>query len=120
MAIFDSIWWLLRNGYFFADGLPDASSRKIALGLMVTAIKDNNFQDNKYGLTYWTDIQTRYDALVQTTRTLDGTISDNVGEKNELKEWIHGVLISLSNVLEGNFPKTYHEQLRKWGFQKEK
>ena len=98
----------------------DASSRKIALGLMVTAIKDYNFEDKKYGLTYWTDIQTRYETLVQTTRTLDGTISYNVGEKNELKEWIHGVLISLSNVLEGNFPKPYHEHLRKWGFQKEK
>jgi hypothetical protein len=105
---------------FFSDGLPDASSRKIALGLMVTAIKTNNFQYKKYGFAYWTDIQTRYEALVQTTRTLDGTISDNVGEKNELKEWIRGVLISLSNVLEGNFPNTYHEQLRKWGFQKEK
>lgn len=56
--------------------------------------------------------------MVQTTRTLDGTVSDNVGEKNELKEWIHGVLISLSNVLEGNFPNTYHEQLRKWVFKK--
>ena len=30
----------------------DASSRKIALGLMVTAIKDYNFEDKKYGLTY--------------------------------------------------------------------
>lgn len=98
----------------------DASSRKIALGLMVTAIKDNNFDDKKYGLAYWTDIQSRYDALVQTTRTLDGTISDNVGQKNVLKEEINEVLVSLINVITGNFPKTYHEQLRRWGFQKEK
>ena len=55
MTLFEGMWWLLENGYFFADGLPDASSRKIALGGMVTAIKDNNFQDKKYGFTYWTD-----------------------------------------------------------------
>ncbi len=111
---------LLENGYFFSDGLPNASSRKIALGLMITAIKANNFDDKKYGLAFWTDIQSRYDELVQTTRTLDGTISDNVGQKNELKEEINEVLVSLINVLTGNFPKTHQEQLRKWGFQKEK
>ena len=98
----------------------DASSRKVALGLMLTAIKDNNFEDRKYGSVYWTDLKDRYDNLVQTSRTLDGTISDNVGDKNVLKEELHEVLISLINVITGNYPKTYHEQLRKWGFQKEK
>ena len=98
----------------------DASSRKVALGLMLTAIKDNNFEDRKYGTVYWTDLKNRYDTLIQTSRALDGTISDNVGDKNVLKEELHEVLISLINVITGNFPKTYHEQLRKWGFQKEK
>ena len=98
----------------------DASRRKVALGLMLTAIKNNNFEDRKYGSVYWTDLKDRYDNLVQTSRTLDGTISDNVGDKNVLKEELHEVLISLINVITGNYPKTYHEQLRKWGFQKEK
>ena len=98
----------------------DASSRKVALGLMLTAIKDNNFEDRKYGTVYWTDLKNRYDTLIQTSRALDGTISDNVGDKNVLKEELHEVLISLINVITGNYPKTYHEQLRKWGFQKEK
>lgn len=98
----------------------DASKRKIALDLMLKGITANNFQTRKYGLTYWTDIKTRYDGLVQTTRDLDGGIADKVGEKNVLKEEIKEVLVSLINVLEGNFPKTYPEQLRKWGFQKEK
>lgn len=107
-----------KNGAF---EIPiDASKRKIALDLMLAGIAANNFQTRKYGLTYWTDIKTRYDALVLTSRTLDGSISDNVGEKNVLKEEIKEVLVSLINVLEGNFPKTYPEQLRKWGFQKEK
>jgi len=98
----------------------DASNRKIALGLMVKGINDNSFQDKKYGLTYWTNIKNRYDELVKSSRDLDGGISDNVGKKNELREWLHGVLISVATVIEGNFPKTYQEQLRKWGFQKEK
>lgn len=87
---------------------------------MFTAIRDNHFEDRKYELAFWTDIKTRYDALVLTSRALDGGISDKVGDKNVLKEELHEILKSITNVLEGNFPKTYHEQLRKWGFQKEK
>lgn len=98
----------------------DASNRKNALDLMIAGIKSNHFETRKYGLAYWTDIKTRYDALVLTSRSLDGSISDNVGEKKVLKEWLNRVLVSLTNVLEGNFPDTYHEQLRKWGFQKDK
>lgn len=98
----------------------DASNRKIALDLMISGIKANHFDAKKYGLAYWEDIKTRYDALVLNSRALDGSISDKVGEKNVLKEEIKEVLVSLINILEGNFPKTYQEQLRKWGFQKEK
>lgn len=98
----------------------DASNRKSALDLMLKGIKDNNFEDRKYGLAFWTDIKTRYDALVKSSRDLDGGISDKVGDKNVLKAELHEILKSITNVLEGNFPRTYHEQLRKWGFQKDK
>lgn len=98
----------------------DASNRKIALELMLKAIKANNFEDRKYGLAFWTDIKTRYDAIVKTSRALDGGISDKVGDKNKLKAEIKEILLSLIDVIKGNFPKTYHQQLRKWGFQKEK
>jgi hypothetical protein len=69
---------------------------------------------------YWTDIQSRFDELIQTTRTLDDTISDNVGQINELKEEINEVLVSRINVITGTFAKMYQEQLHRWGFQKEK
>ncbi|WP_432670118.1 hypothetical protein [Flavobacterium sp. SM2513] len=87
---------------------------------MLKGIKDNSFEDRKYGLAFWTDIKTRYDALVKLSRELDGGISDKVGDKNVLKAELHEILKSIITVLEGNFPRTYHEQLRKWGFQKEK
>jgi hypothetical protein len=110
---------ILKKGNTFE--IPtDASNRAKALDLMLKGIKDNQFENKKYGLAFWTDIKTRYDALVKLSRDLDGGISDYVGEKNLLKEELHEILISLSIVLEGNFPKTYREQLRKWGFQKEK
>ena len=107
-----------KNDTFIIPG--DASNRKIALDLMIAGIQTNQFETRKYGLTYWEDIKVKYDALVLNSRALDGSISDKVGDKNVLKQEIKEVLGSIINVLEGNFPKTYHKQLRKWGFQKEK
>ncbi|WP_432669958.1 hypothetical protein [Flavobacterium sp. SM2513] len=98
----------------------DASNRKAALDLMIKAITINHFEDKKYGLAYWTNIKTKYVAVVKASRDIDGGISDKVGNKNVLKEEIREVLLSIIYVLKGNFPKTHHEQLRKWGFQKEK
>lgn len=110
---------IVKKGASFA--IPkDASKRKSALKLMLKGITANAFEDKKYGLAFWTDIKVKYDELVENARALDGAISDNVGEKNELKEWLTGVLVSINYALKANFPNTHHEQLRKWGFQKEK
>jgi hypothetical protein len=98
----------------------DASNRKIALDLMIQAITANHYEDKKYGLAYWTNLKTRYVAVVKASRGIDGGISDKVGNKNVLKKEIKEVLLSIIYILKGNFPKTYHEQLRKWSFQKEK
>jgi hypothetical protein len=48
---------VVEKWIFFSDELIDASSRKIALDLMLTGIKNNKFDDRKYGLAFWTDIK---------------------------------------------------------------
>jgi hypothetical protein len=98
----------------------DQSNRQDALKLMLEAIESNDFQDKTYGLAYWTGVYTKYVDLVEKGRELDGGISTKVGSKNELKISIKKGLNALINVLKGNYPDTYKQELRQWGFQKDK
>lgn len=98
----------------------DQSNREDSLTLLLEALLNNGLQDRTYGTTYWTDIKTRYVDLVNQARALDGGISQKVGDKNELKSDIKKVLNSLINVLQGNYPDTYKQELRLWGLQKDK
>ena len=98
----------------------DQSNREDALTLMLSGLRTHDMEDRIYGRTYWTDIRDRYIALVVQGRALDGGISDKVGDKNVLKKELKIVLNSIVNVIKGNFPDTYKQELRKWGLQKEK
>jgi hypothetical protein len=98
----------------------DQSNREDSLTLMLEAIDANDFSDRTYGKTYWSDIKARYVALVKQARALDGGISKKVGNKNELKSSIKKGMNALINILQGNYPETYKQELRLWGFQKDK
>lgn len=98
----------------------DQSKREDALTLMLEAIENNEFQDRTYGLDYWTGVKNKYVDLVIQARALDSGISTKVGNKNELKKNIKKGLNAIINVLKGNFPDTYKQEIRSWGFQKEK
>ena len=102
---------IIRVGNGFK--LPvDNDNRSKSLKLMVEAIVNNGFTDNKYGKDYWTKIKTQFDELLGITTATDATISENVGDKK--------VLNALINVIKGNYPDTSKQELRTWGFQKEK
>lgn len=98
----------------------DQNSRSEALGLMVKAIDANGFNDKTYGKTYWTDIKTQFDALLLAASTTDGTVSNKVGDKNELKKGLKKALNAIVLSVKANYPDTYKQELRAWGFQKEK
>ena len=117
-------------GYYPAFGISyfsnkyalpvDQSNREDSLTLMLEAIESNNLQDRTYGLAYWTGIKNNYVNLVTQARALDGGISQKVGNKNDLKMKIKKSLNAIINVLQGNYPDTYKQELRLWGFQKDK
>lgn len=98
----------------------DHDERKAALELLIPSLTVHGFQTNLFGLTYWTDLQTRYNNYLAQSITIDGSVSEKVGDKNLLKKEIKKVLNSLLRVLEGNYPDNHKNVKRTWGFQKEK
>lgn len=98
----------------------DQNRRLAALKLMVSGIKKHEFEDRKYGLAFWTDIMTNYETLLSQSSTLDGDISVKVGEKNMIKKRLKKGLSAIVLGLKCNYPDTYKQELRNWGFQKEK
>ena len=98
----------------------DRNVRKNVLENIIPAISLHGFQNNKYGLAYWTDLSHRYTTLVGLAVTTDGTVSTKVSTKNVLKKDIKKTLNALINLIKANYPETYKGELRAWGFQKEK
>lgn len=105
------------NAYIFPK---DQNTRSASLQLMITAIAANGFGTKEYGTTFWTNIKTQYDALLNSASTTDSTVSTKVGDKKVLKTDLKKVLNSLILAIKANYPDTYQNELRSWGFQKEK
>lgn len=98
----------------------DRNQRKAALGLMVKAIAEDGFGDEEYGSSFWKAIQADYTASVDAAGANAGTVSEKVATKKMQKRGIRKVLKALRRALEANYPDTYREMLRKWGWQKER
>ena len=98
----------------------DNDRRRLALQQMLLGIDSNELNDKTYGKTYWTDIKTRFEQLFSKSRDADSQSKDHVGNKAEQRIMIRKVLNALIALLKANYPDTYKDELRKWGFQKEK
>ena len=98
----------------------DQNNRSEALALMVNSISANGFDDKTYGKDYWLDIQSQFNELLVSASNTDSTVSNKVGDKNTLKKELKRALNSIVLVIKGNYPDTYKQELRTWGFQKEK
>jgi hypothetical protein len=115
------------KSYYAAFGIEkgaryprDQNSRSAALKLTIEAIAANGFGTKEFGTAFWTGIKTQYDALLTTASNTDSTVSTKVGDKNALKVELKKALNSIILVIKGNYPDTYKQELRNWGFQKEK
>jgi len=98
----------------------DRNKRLAALQLNVKAFADHGFEDKKYGLAYWQDILTRYEAALKLSVTTDSSVANLVSAKNEHRKQIRKTLNALIHIIKGNYPDTYASVLREWGFHKEK
>ena len=98
----------------------DQNSRSAALTLMINAIAVNDFGTKEYGTDFWTDIKARYDVLLTNATTTDSQVASKVGDKNILKKDLKKGLNAVVLAIKANYPDNYKEELRNWGFQKEK
>lgn len=98
----------------------DRNERLTNLDLMVAAINNEGFTSNTYGDAYWQNVRSNYTNLLTQAETTDSTVSGKVGTKNQLKKEIKKVLNALVLVIKANYPDTWKQELRVWGFQKEK
>ena len=106
-----------KKGYTLPQ---DRNSRNTALSMLLTGIDTHNFTTMTYGKSYWQPIVTQYSQLLLQSQQTDSSISQNVGNKNYVKEQIREVLDALVLLIKANYPNTYKNELRNWGFQKEK
>jgi hypothetical protein len=100
----------------------DRNERVTALQLMIDGCNTEGFNVPiiAYGASYWTTVKGNYEALVNAVGSIDSNVSGKVGTKNTLKKEIKKTLNALIMVLRGNYPDTWKNELRVWGFQKEK
>lgn len=97
----------------------DRNNRNSSLKLMADAIQADGFAGEEYGKDFWAAMQTDYAAALQLASNTTGDISGKVATKNQQKQAIKKVMKSLRLVLEGNYPDTYPEVYRLWGWKKE-
>lgn len=106
----------VNNNYFIPS---DYEGRKEALSLMSAAVKEH-FENKEYGFEFWNDIEQKYIVLADQSGTLSGQISVDVGTKNQLKKEVVLGLNALIKCIQANYPTTWKQELRNWGFQKER
>ncbi len=97
----------------------DRDDLKVSLNSMAAAIAADGFGDEEYGNMFWQDLNTAYNTAFMAAKNTDGSVSQKVGAKEAGKEYIVKVLNALIHLLQANYPDTYEEELRAWGFQKE-
>lgn len=97
----------------------DHSERNQKLSMMGEAITANGFSAKTYGTAFWTATKTAYNDALTGANNTDGSVSAAVGTKNQQKAQINKVMVALRYVLRGNYPDTYAEVYRDWGWQKE-
>ncbi len=98
----------------------DNDKRLHALEQMVKAIEQHGLDSRKYGGQYWKTIYTRFTEAKMQAVSSDSTSAEHVNIKAGKKITIRKALNSMVLLIKANYPDTWKEELRVWGFQKEK
>ncbi|MDR1172832.1 MAG: hypothetical protein LBL24_10290 [Bacteroidales bacterium] len=98
----------------------DNDKRQLALEQMVKAIDRHGMGDRKYGNPYWTNIYEQFVQAKSRASDSDSSSAEHVSIKTEQKALIRKTLNALIHLIKANYPDTWKEEMRIWGFQKEK
>ena len=104
------------------DGrLPRGKNNRLAaLQLTIDAIAANSFDAKEFGTVFWTDLKNQFETQLNKASSTDSIVSNKVGEKNVLKKDLKVVVNAIIHAIKANYPHNFKEELRNWGFQKEK
>ena len=105
------------NKYIFPT---DQNNKLIAIGLMLDGLVANGFEAKEFGTAFWQPIKIEYKNLIDSATQTDGSVSVNGGDKNMLKDSLKKGLNAILGAIKANHPDTYKQEIRDWGFQKEK
>jgi hypothetical protein len=110
---------IVKRGTIYT--LPnDRDQRLAALLMLKDALTVHQLTEHKYGTPFWNPIVEQYSTLKNNAGQADGTVSQMVGTKEQLKAELRKVLNALMLLIRANYPDTAKSVLREWGFQKEK
>ena len=98
----------------------DHNQRNEALQMLKAALVTHGIENNKYGSTFWNPVCERFATLMLKASETDSNVSLMVGNKKQMKAALKKALNSLIFIIKANYPETYKNILREWGFQKEK
>ena len=108
----------LKSGNY---GLPnDNDKRLFALQQLVASINESPLHNRRYGYAYWNDLLVRFEAAKNQAVNDDSAVSQHVNDKQEQKIYIRQTLNALLLLIRANWPHQWREEMRVWGFQKEK
>ncbi len=100
---------------------PTQRQQRISsINMMVSAVHAAGFDANQFGTPFWKDIQQQYEALTASATNASGSISEHVSQLVQMRTNLRRVLHSLLLLIEANYPDTFEQIRRTWGFQKEK
>lgn len=95
--------------------------RKVALEMVCRYVENNpGLTSAELTLAYWQELLAEYNRCLNLAVDTDNTVTDSSMMKGQYKETIVRTLNALILIIKANYPDTYIQEIRKWGFHKEK
>jgi len=101
--------------------LPRSKEMRVnSFEVLLNGLKTYELENTTFGKEYWTDLRDRYSSFVDLARNTDGSVSHKVGTLNEERKELKQFFNSFILIIRANYPTTWRNVLRDYGFQKEK
>ena len=97
----------------------DRDDRLKNLPLMIAAVAADGFDKEDWGSDFWTNLLPAYTAAVKASGDSKGSVSVGSANINATMQQLNKVSTALRFVLRGNYPDTYQQVYRDWGWQRE-
>lgn len=99
----------------------DRNERKTSLQMCAPACVAAGFTGLPfvYDSAFWDNIRIQYELLMTNTTTIDGQVADIIGARDLTRTFLVSVMDALLLSLRANYPDTFQNVWRTWGWQAE-